>query len=888
MFLKELNKNLKTKNKFIIGTIILLVIFSTVLILNENRKAVSAKTMINQYMDYLKELIFMSTYDSLKKGNMRVFNAYLQEIGTFKDVKEFSLLNSKGQIGYSSRKQEIGKMDGRVSGMKKAVSLTNDSDVTYYFPVLTVQYCTRCHTDWERGSVNSYYKVVLSRKALLSMEHYSVFSTILIILSVMFLGSLIYTLYETLENVRVNEAIRKSEHKYRSLFENMLDVQYALDRDGRVTLISPSGVKLLGYESEEEIIRCDYDNDFYFNSKDRENLIKTLAGRAELTDFELVLKTKDGRPVFVETNIKRVYDENKKASLFEGVFRDVSDRKQYEEQLLLLASVFENSIEGILITDASGNIKKINPAFTAITGYTEEEVIGKTPRILKSGRHEENFYEKFWKELFENGQWVGEMWNKKKSGEIFPEWLSINAIRDEQGEIINFVSVFHDITEIKESEEQLKFQAYHDSLTGLPNRQLFKDRLEMAIAYAQRHEEKVAVLFIDLDNFKNINDQLGHDIGDSFLIEVSDRLKSCCRSEDTVARLGGDEFMIILPDVVDEAKVVEVAERVLSELKKTFVISGHEIHVSGSIGITKYPRDGKTVDVLVKNADMAMYKAKEKGKAAYHIYDDELHNLRMHTITIETSLRKALELNEIRVYYQPKVDMCTGKISGCEALVRWYRMGFELVNPADFIPIAEETGLIIPIGEFVLRTACNQMKAWHNAGFKDLTIAVNLSAKQFNDRKLLDMISDCLESSGLEPEYLNLEVTENIAMNDTDSTVSILDRISNMGVKLSLDDFGTGYSSLSYLKKFKLDTLKIDRIFINDIPHNEEDTALVDTVISLAENLKMSVVAEGVENMSQYEYLKSKGCHQMQGFLFSRPIQGSEFTRLLLEGYRIN
>jgi diguanylate cyclase (GGDEF)-like protein/PAS domain S-box-containing protein len=566
---------------------------------------------------------------------------------------------------------------------------------------------------------------------------------------------------------------------------------------------------------------------------------------------------------------------------------EVAERQHAQMELQLANEILEHSLEGIMITDAQRNILKINPAFTDVTGYTAEECIGRNPRILNSGIHDEVFYQEMWRSLEETGRWESEIWNRRKNGEAYPQWHSISAIRNENGEITHYVTVFHDITDIKHSQEQIKYQAYHDALTGLPNRQLFYDRLEMALAYAKRNKRKVGVMFLDLDKFRNINDSQGNTIGDLILKEVATRLKRCCRHEDTVSRFGDDEFTIILPEIKEGGHTIEVAQRILESFSEPFVLKGYEIMSSASIGITIYPTDGEDVPTLVKNADIAMARAKERGRNTYELYTEAMYELVLERVKLENSLRKALKNDEFRVYYQPQVDIKTGIISGMEALVRWQRSENELIFPDKFISVAEDTGLIVPLGEWVLRIACRQIKIWHDTGFESLSIAVNLSAKQFQDKHLVQIVQNILKETGLAPEFLCLEITENTVMRDVESAVKMMSALKDIGVHLSIDDFGTGYSSLNYLKRFPLHEIKIDKSFVREIPRHHDDVAIAKTILSLAHSLNLKVLAEGVETQTQLEFMRANRCNGIQGFLFSKAIQANEVTTLLQEGKKL-
>ncbi|GMQ88669.1 MAG: hypothetical protein BMS9Abin09_0099 [Gammaproteobacteria bacterium] len=537
-----------------------------------------------------------------------------------------------------------------------------------------------------------------------------------------------------------------------------------------------------------------------------------------------------------------------------------------------LTQVFESTLEGIMITSAEGIIQAVNPAFTEITGYPAEEAIGDNPRILHSGRQSEVFYEEMWQALLSTGQWQGEIWNRRKNGEVYPEWLVITAIHDEASKVKQYVALFNDITEQKKNEEQLAHQAYHDALTNLPNRLLFDDRLNLALSHAQRHDEKLAVMFLDLDRFKNINDSLGHSIGNHLLKGVAERLVRCLRQEDTVARMGGDEFTILLPHIPHADRAMEVAEKILDSLKKPLSLEGHELFVSASIGISIYPDDARQAESLMKNADTAMYRAKERGRDNYQFYTAAMNTRALERLTLENQLRRALEREQFELYYQPQMHLGTGQIIGAEALLRWRTEQGELISPAEFIPLLEDTGLILPVGAWVLQQACTQNSAWQAAGYPPLHIAVNLSARQFGQRDLVSQVLDCLATTGLQARYLELEITESIMMDAAQGKPGMLEAFKEAGLQLAVDDFGTGYSSLSYLKKLPVDTIKIDQSFVRDMARDPEDAAIVKTIITLAHDLKRRVIAEGVETQEQLDLLRTLGCDEIQGYLLSRPL----------------
>ncbi|MDP3744303.1 MAG: EAL domain-containing protein [Methylotenera sp.] len=544
------------------------------------------------------------------------------------------------------------------------------------------------------------------------------------------------------------------------------------------------------------------------------------------------------------------------------------------------AQVFEHSKEGIFVTDANKKITSINKSFTEITGFMPEDVIGQNPRILASGRHDAGFFKQVWKVLTKTGSWQGELWNRRKSGEIYPESLTIISVKGDDGAVINYTGIFGDISERKLAEERIQQLAHYDVLTGLPNRVLFSDRLEQSLINAQRNQSNVALLFLDLDRFKQINDTLGHDFGDELLKMVAQRLMSCVREQDTLSRQGGDEFIAILPDA-DMAGAELVAAKMLEAIIQPYLINQHELRISSSIGIAVYPDQAQDAESLIKYADMAMYQAKDNGRNKYLRFDPSMNASSHERLQLENSLRTAVDRQELRLYYQPQINLINGRIVGCEALVRWQHPEFGMISPARFIPLAEETGLIMPISDWVLEEALRQARVWRDAGLPEITVAVNLSALQFRQRILNEQVSALLKKYALPPHILDLELTESILMQGIDSALSMLHELTIMGVGLSIDDFGTGYSSLSYLKRFPIQKLKIDQSFVRDITSDSNDAIMVKTIILMAHSLKLHVIAEGVETEAQADFLRASGCEQAQGYLFGRPVPADEFTKLL-------
>lgn len=552
-----------------------------------------------------------------------------------------------------------------------------------------------------------------------------------------------------------------------------------------------------------------------------------------------------------------------------------------EMEMQLASTVFDASSDAIMITDARNLIIAVNAAFCEITGFREEEAIGQTPAILSSGKHDANFYRDMWQQLKETGRWSGEIWNRRKNGEIYVEWLTLNTVKNDRDETSHYVAIFADITEHKQAEEHVHHLAHYDALTDLPNRTLFSDRLGQALIQAQRNHGRAAVMFLDLDRFKVINDTLGHSIGDLLLQEVAARLTGCVREGDTVSRLGGDEFVVLLPELRDAEDAYVVAQKLLAAAALPFELHGHELHISASIGISFYPDDGASAEMLMKNADVAMYRAKEMGRNNYQFYHADMNARSFERLTMETSMRRALEREQFELYYQPRYEMPEGRIVGVEALIRWHHPDLGLVLPAQFIPLAEETGLILPIGEWVLRAAATQGKAWQQAGLPPLFMAANVSARQFRQTDFAGKVGQILQDTGFDPCWLELELTETTLMKHSEESVESLSKLKAMGIRIAIDDFGTGYSSLGYLKRLPVDILKIDRSFVSDVTVSLDDAAIVEAIIAMARSLGLHVVAEGVETAEQAKFLKAHKCEEMQGYYFSKPLPVDQLLLIL-------
>jgi len=552
-----------------------------------------------------------------------------------------------------------------------------------------------------------------------------------------------------------------------------------------------------------------------------------------------------------------------------------------EPDVRLFARIFDTIHEGVIVSDAENNIEFVNPAFSQITGYSQEEVSGKNMYMLYSGLMEEPLYRFMWHSINETGHWQGEMANIHKNGTSYVEWLSIHTLKDEQGIVSHYITIFSDISERKTAEARLVYMAKHDVLTDLPNRVLLQDHLTQAIIHAEQEKCSVAVMLMDIDRFKVVNDALGHLVGDKLLQEAANRIRETVRAVDIVSRQGGDEFVIMLPNIIQTSILDTIALGLLKAVSVPYFINGHEIEVTTSIGISLYPSHGQDGDVLIKHADAAMYYAKKVGRDNYQFFTGEMRDRAQEHITIEKKLRHALERNELCLHYQPQVDLRDGRIIGVESLLRWNHPESGMISPGQFIPIAEENGMIVPIGEWVLHEACRQNQAWREMGFPEITMGVNLSAIQFQQENLGEIIVAALYKAGLVASGLELEITEGAMMQDAEAAISLLHVLNDFGVNLSIDDFGTGYSSLSYLKRFPINKLKIDQSFVRDATTNSDDAAITSTIISMGRNLKLKVIAEGVETAEQQAFLKQHGCDEMQGFLFSRPIPAEQFSRLM-------
>lgn len=635
----------------------------------------------------------------------------------------------------------------------------------------------------------------------------------------------------------------------------------------------------------------------------QEDTIDTLASQP-LHTLSLTSTLIEARNAFIDLRLRHlaVMDEHQQVVGLLG-FRDILEqtedvhhaqiRELLEERdsahsrsrlsLQLAEKVIASSLEGIIITDAQARIEFVNPAFTQLTGYTLEEVSGRTPALLSSGRHDAAFYSEMWHNIRRHGSWRGEIWNRRKSGQLFLELLTIYAIYDDGGDVTHYAALFTDITHIRENEERVRRMAYYDPLTQLPNRRLLEDRLDLAIRHAHRQQQQLGVVFIDLDHFKQVNDTLGHAAGDALLLEVAHRLRSVLREDDTLARLGGDEFIALLPELNEASEARKIAARLIDSISGPFFVDGQQFRIGCSLGISLYPDDGDSVDMLVQHADAAMYRAKQEGRNTYRFFHQQHRDVgELQPLTLESALRDAADSGSgLAVHYQPLVNRDSGRLEGAEALLRWHHPELGHVSPGTFIPVAERSGLMIALGDWMMETVARQLGEWNAAGHRELRVAVNLSARQFWHRSLVEQVSDLYRRYRLSPGQLGFEITESLLLDKQQPASAIIRDLRRLGCRVALDDFGTGYSSLSYLQALPVTTIKIDRRFIQGLGQRRSN-AIVAAVTSLARELDISVVAEGVETQAQREALARYPVTLLQGFLIGRPLPADAFTRTWL------
>ncbi len=703
-------------------------------------------------------------------------------------------------------------------------------------------------------------------------------------------GSYVNFLHETIQMQR-SELFQLGQQRtlfklHAAALEASANAIVITDKESLIQWANPAYSKLTGYALEDaigkqpkELVKSGLQDPAFY-----EVLWQTILS-GNVWQGEVVNKRKDGTLFLQEMTITPVRTDEGDITHFIAIKQDISERRKIEERLREAAAVMENTHDGVVITDTTPRILAVNEAYTTITGYSADDVIGKNPNIISSGRADKAFYEVMWAQVLKDGYWQGEVWNRRKSGECYPQLLTISTIYDDEQQPARYVGVFADISQLKENQAKLEFMAHHDPLTRLPNRSLAESRLEHEIEQAHRHAYQIAVLFIDLDRFKAVNDSFGHLVGDELLCAVSERLGVRVREGDTLGRLGGDEFILLASPLVDAQDAAVIARDVINALSEPFTLAGNlEIFIGGSIGISLFPQDGVTVLELMRNADAAMYLAKKNGRNQFSFYTKELNAGACAQLSMENDLRRALSQNELILHYQPKVDLQSGKICGMEALIRWHRGGQEWVSPAVFIPLAEKSGLIIAIGSWVIEQACWQMRNWLDEGFSSMAVSINVSARQFRSGNLVKLVAQALNKYSIDAACLELELTESMLMLEPDQAVLTMQQLKQIGVKISLDDFGTGYSSFSYLSRFPIDTLKIDQSFVRDVTTESNAAEIASAIIALAHRMNLRVIAEGVETEAQLAYLLEKDSDEIQGFHFSKALSPDDISELLRSG----
>ena len=674
------------------------------------------------------------------------------------------------------------------------------------------------------------------------------------------------------EMVRQIRETAQQDRLLATIVEQARDALITTDTQGKITSWNWAAEQLFGYQSDEAV-----------GSRLSRFITETIDGETNPDPDRgyTTLHNRNGDKILATAGITPLCNEENMLTGHIYTFRDITAEKYSREQMLLWSKVFEHSGQAIMITDTQNRLVSVNQAFVDILGYTPKEVIGRNPNMLSSGKHDTAFYQAMWRDVLEKGFWQGEIWNRHKDGHLVPEWLHITTTKNKKGKITNHIAIFTDATAYKEKEAHIEHLAQHDMLTGLPNRVLLEDRLSQAIAHADRRDDLVAVMFIDLDRFKLINDTLGHHVGDKLLQEVGIRLTMAVRDEDTVSRQGGDEFIVVLRELKTAKDAMVIAENLVAELSTEYRIEGHTLRVTPSIGISLYPLDANDAETLVRNADAAMYHAKEMGRANFQFFTNDLNQALSERLQLEQELRAAVDKQQFSLHFQPQVRLSDGLTTGVEVLLRWFHPQRGAIGPDRFIPLAEDINLIQPLGNWVLEQAVTRLAQWRDTPLQSLQMSVNVSARQLEAPGFCAFVESLLDRHSIDPSRLKLEITETALMRDIELSARHLALLHQLRLRISVDDFGTGYSSLAYLKNLPIDELKIDREFIRNVDHNAYDEAISRAIIALANTLNLQRVAEGVETEKQRRFLQIAGCRHAQGYLFARPMPYEELLEYL-------
>lgn len=680
-----------------------------------------------------------------------------------------------------------------------------------------------------------------------------------------------------------NQAAEDLILPYASIFQDSQEAIMITDPSARIVNVNPTFMAITGYLESEVIgkkpsmLKSDYQGiDFYVNMWASIHKEGKWSG-------EIWNRRKNGEIYPEWLSIHSVKDEKGTLLNYVGMFSDLTHRKNTMSKLRLHAQVFSNASEGIMITDKQLRILSVNQAFTKMTGYTEQEASGHTPRLLHSGHQNQFFYIKMWERIHAAGFWEGEIWNKRKSGEVYLEWLSITTLRDEKGNITNYLGMFSDITERKKSEDHLKYMAHFDNLTGLPNRTLLSELVNQAIEESMKSKRMLGIFFIDLDRFKMVNDSLGHNVGDKLLQQVAERMSAVVGTNNIVSRLGGDEFIIVVKDLQEQEDAILKAKDVIASIGKPFWVEDNELYINASIGICMYPTHGSDFETLLKHADLAMYQAKiEKGGC--QLFNESIYKTFMRKLELENELRWAISRNQMTLHYQPQISVVKGRVNGIEALIRWNHPTLGPISPGEFIPIAEETGSIMDIGKWVLKEVCKQINRWLSASFLVPAVAVNLSARQFLAKDLASNLYDIVIQNCCDPQHIVIEITESSSLHGIESVLPILHEFKSFGFQIAIDDFGKGYSALGYMKQFPIDILKIDKSFVQELTSDSKSAFITKAIIDMSHGMELRVIAEGVETQEQLDCLRKMNCDIIQGYVIDPPMPAEQLEIRYLKG----